>query len=90
MLSITWTTPLPATYSHVLLVDVTPANIPYAVVQSPLCGDILTYIVAYDTGLAAPAWVSANPGYLELTPSALGLVGTYTFDVVVSEALSGV
>ena len=92
LISLSWSTSLPSTYTHVLLVDSVPAQIPFAVDQSPQCGEVLTYsLIDGTTGLAAPPWVSAASGtHLKLTPTSLSLVGLYSFDLSVFEVATGV
>ena len=79
MISLSWSTLLPATYSHVLLVDSIPAMIPFAVVQSPLCGTALTYELTHASGTPTP-WISAASGTdLQLSPDSLSLEGIHDF-----------
>ena len=75
-----------------LIVDPVPATIPFGVTQSPLCSTVsLTYSLTYDTGAAAPVWISATTGtHLNLTPSSLGALGNHAFELVATEVISGV
>ena len=83
--------PLPSTHVHTLLVDAIPESIPFIVTQSPLCGESLTYTISLTGGGAAPTWITVDPSsFLSLTPSDVSLAGIYSFDLIASEALSGV
>lgn len=79
-MSLSWSTLPPATYSHVLLVDSTPAMIPFALVQSPLCGATLTYLLTDAAGIISTPWITAASGTdLELSPSSLSLEDSHDF-----------
>ena len=89
-MAVSWLTALPATYSYILQADSSPAIIPFAAVEAPLCGATLTYAFSYDTGATAPAWISAATGtHLELTPNPLSPLGIYAIILVASEPISG-
>ena len=65
-------------------------QIPFAATQSPLCGHALSYALTDDLGMAAPAWIYlpvANT-HLEAVPNALGLVGSYTFELTATEPIT--
>lgn len=87
--AISWYTVLPASYEHTLIVDPIPVLLAFSATQSPLCGAALTYTLTDDVGMAAPAWITTiSDSNLSMTPSTLGLQGTYTFKLTASEPIS--
>lgn len=91
VLSVSWTTSLPATYYHVLQTDPIPANIPFAATESPLCGASLIYTLTDQFSSPPPAWIIiAGNTNLQLSPGTLGLAGSYNFELAATEPVSGV
>ena len=90
-MSLAWSTMPPPSYTHILLSDTIPASIPYQLIQSPLCGAVLSYAFLDTAGFAAPSWIYDVPGsHIELNPTNLALATTYSFTLTASEATSGV
>ena len=78
-MSLSWTTALPSTYVHNLLVDTIPAPIPFEVTQTPLCGAALTFLLTDSLGVIAPTWIyPVSETHLELNANILSQEGYYS------------
>ena len=85
MISLTWSTALPTTYTHYLMAT-SPSNLPFAVSQSPLCGATLSY-----TFTPSLPWAAIAGSTIQISTSSFSLTATsYSFTLSATEQNSAI